>query len=75
MDAGRVSIAEICLHPAYDGSLSFPDVVGKLISAGFESYTVDYRRNSQTYYLPDGDSAAMDMHPSAGIVAAAFDAI
>lgn len=74
MDAERISIAQTCLDAAYDGSLSFPEIVDKLIGAGFEGYTVDYRRSSQTYYLPDGDSATMDMQPSAGSVAAAFDA-
>lgn len=74
MDAERISIAETCLHAAHDGSLSFPEIVGKLIAAGFEGYTVDCRRNSQTFYLPDGDSVALDMQPSAGNVAAAFDA-
>jgi uncharacterized protein YbcV (DUF1398 family) len=74
MDAERISIAETCLNAAHSGSLSFPDIVGKLIGAGFEGYTVDYRRNSQTYYLPDGDSVTMDMQPSASGVAAAFDA-
>lgn len=74
MDAERVSVAETCLQAAHDGSLSFPEIVGKLIAAGFEGYTVDYRRNIQTYYLPDGDSAAMEMPPSTGNVAAAFDA-
>ncbi len=74
MDAERISIAETCLHAAHDGSLSFPEIVGKLIAAGFESYAVDYRRNSQTFYLPDGDSAVLDMQRSAGSVAAAFDA-
>jgi uncharacterized protein YbcV (DUF1398 family) len=74
MDAERISIAETCLNAAHSGSLSFPDIVGKLIGAGFEGYTVDYRRNSQTYYLPDGDSVTMDMQPSASSVAAAFGA-
>ncbi|AZI35860.1 hypothetical protein NT2_10_00030 [Caenibius tardaugens NBRC 16725] len=74
MDAERISIAQTCLLAAHDGSLSFPEIVGKLIASGFEGYTVDYRRNSQTYYLPDGDSVTLDMQPSAGSVAAAFDA-
>ncbi|HEY5796210.1 MAG TPA: DUF1398 domain-containing protein [Bosea sp. (in: a-proteobacteria)] len=74
MDAERISIAEFCLHAAHDGSLSFPEIVGKLIAAGFEGYTVDYRRNSQTFYLPDGDSVALEMRPSADNVAAGFDA-
>jgi len=74
MDAERISIAETCLRAAHDGSLGFPEIVGKLIAAGFEGYTVDYRRNSQTYYLPDGDSVTMDMQRPAGNVAADFHA-
>lgn len=74
MDAERISVAETCLHAAHDGSLSFPEIVGKLIAAGFEGYMVDYRRNSQTDYLPEGDSVTMEMQLSAGNVAAAFDA-
>ena len=63
MDSERIAIAETCLHAAHDGSLSFSEIVGKLIAAGFEGYSVDYRRNSQTYYLPDGDSVAMATEP------------
>ncbi|MCX5496375.1 DUF1398 domain-containing protein [Kaistia dalseonensis] len=74
MDAERISIAENCLHAAHDGSLSFPEIVGRLITAGFEGYTVDYRRNTQTFYLPDGDSVMLDMQPSDGNVAPAFNA-
>lgn len=74
MDAERTSIAENCLHAAHDGSQSFPEIVRTLMSAGFEGYTVDYRRNTQTFYLPDGDSLQLEMIPSAGTVAAAFHA-
>lgn len=74
MDAERRHIAETCLKAAHDGSLAFPEIVGRLIGAGFEGYAVDYRRDSQTFYLLDGDSVALDMAPSAGTVAAAFDA-
>ncbi len=74
MDAHRTAIAKICLQAAHEGSLSFPEIVGKLLAAGFEGYAVDYRRNTQTYYLPDGDSIVLDMRPSAGGVTAEFDA-
>lgn len=74
MDAERISIAKACQEGAHDNSLSFPEFVGKLIAAGFEGYTVDYRRNAQAFYLPDGDSVVLDMHPYAGSVAANFDA-
>jgi uncharacterized protein YbcV (DUF1398 family) len=74
MNEERISIAETCLQGAHNGSLSFPEIVGKLIAVGFEGYAVDYRSNSQTFYLPDGDSVTMGMPRSAGNVAAAFDA-
>lgn len=74
MDADRIAIAKACQDGAHDNSLSFPQIVGKLIAAGFEGYMVDYRRNSQTFYLPDGDSLVLDMHPSSGSIAPAFDA-
>ena len=74
MDAERITIAETCLEAAHDGSLSFPEIVGKLAAAGFEGYTVDYRRNNQTFYLPDGDSVMLEMQPSGRSVASAFDA-
>lgn len=73
MDAERIAIAQACLDAAHHGSLSFPEIVGRLRDAGFEGYAVDYRRNRQIYYLPDGDSAAFDMPESAGSVAAVFD--
>jgi len=74
MDAGQISIAQDCLNAAHGGSLGFPKIVGTLIAANFEGYAVDYRRNTQTYYLPDGDSAVLDMPPSAGQVAEEFNA-
>lgn len=74
MDAERTVIARACLAAAHDGSLGFPAIVGRLIAAGFEAYAVDYRRDTQTFYLPDGDSLELKMSPSSGAVAPAFDA-
>ena len=54
MDAERIAIARRCLDDAHVGGRSFPEIVGELIAAGFEAYSVDYRRSTQTYYLPDG---------------------
>lgn len=73
MDAERIAVAKTCLDAAHDGSLSFPEIIGKLIDAGFEGYAVDYRRNNQAHYLPDGDSVEFDMPHSAGAVAATID--
>lgn len=73
MDAERIAVAKACLDAACDGSLSFPEIIHRLIDARFEGYAVDYRRNSQTCYLPDGDCIALDLPHSAGAVAATFD--
>ncbi|PWR18984.1 DUF1398 domain-containing protein [Zavarzinia compransoris] len=74
MDADRIAIAEACLRAAHDGSLSFPEIVGRLAGAGFEGYAVDYRRHAQIFYRPDGDSVALAMPGGRGPVAAAFAA-
>ncbi|MFN3721657.1 MAG: hypothetical protein ACK4VZ_01320 [Paracoccaceae bacterium] len=74
MDAEKIALAETCLTATHDGSLGFPILLGKLMAAGFEGYAVDYRRNSQTFYLPDGESLVRDLWPSSGQVAAGFDA-
>ena len=74
MHANVKSIAEACSKAAEDGSLNFPQILGKLGDAGIESYLVDYRRALKTYYLPGGESVdVLDSHRHGG-VAAAFDA-
>lgn len=73
MDAQRIAIAQNCLDGAHDNTMSFPDIVGKLIEAGFEGYAVDYRRKTTTYFLPDGDSVALDNMVPDSPIAAAFD--
>lgn len=73
MNAERIAIAKAYLDAAYAGSLSFPEIVGKLMEAGFEGYAVDYRRSTQVYYLPDGDNVEFPTPHITGSVAAAFD--
>jgi len=48
MDAAMVRVAERCLRASEDGSMSFPQIVGALMAAGFESYAVDFRRGMAT---------------------------
>lgn len=74
MDAHHKHTAEACLAAAHDGSLSFPAIIGRLMEAGFEGYTVDYRRSASTYYLPSGDSVEVRHPEQEDPVAAAFDA-
>jgi uncharacterized protein YbcV (DUF1398 family) len=75
MDDRSKQIAERCLRGAQDGSITFPQIVGKLIEGGFESYTVDYRTSRAIYYRPDGDSVELTTHRHAVAIAEAFDAV
>lgn len=74
MNAEKQRVAQACLDAAQNSTLRFPEIVGRLISAGFDSYAVDYRRNAQTFYLPDGDSVVLDMPLARHPVAESFDA-
>ncbi len=62
MDPRLSKVAEACLHGAESNSMTFPEIVGKLMEAGFESYSVDFRRATATYYLPDGESVVLPTH-------------
>lgn len=73
MNAEKKRTAQTCLDAAHEGTKSFPEIVGILIEAGFEGYTVDYRRNSSTYYLPNGDSVELNMHATDGEIAVALN--
>jgi hypothetical protein len=74
MQNERLAIAKQCLAAAYDGSRSFPEIVGALIDAQFEGYLVDYRAGVQTCYGPAGEHAVLAMPHLSGAVAADFDA-
>ncbi|MBT9291648.1 DUF1398 domain-containing protein [Prosthecodimorpha staleyi] len=73
MEAHRIRTAQDCLDAADDRTMPFPAIVGRLIEAGFEGYVVDYRRNTTTYFLPDGDSVVLANRGSDGTVAERFD--
>ncbi len=74
MDARKTEIARTCLAGAEGNTMSFPQIVGALMEAGFEAYAIDFRRAAATYYLPDGDSLVLATHAVGAPVAAAFDA-
>jgi hypothetical protein len=62
MDHRLTQIATECLSGAERNTMTFPQIVGTLSQAGFESYAVDFRRASATYYRPDGDSVVLPTH-------------
>jgi uncharacterized protein YbcV (DUF1398 family) len=73
MDDRLKIIAEACLRGAENNTMTFPQIVGKLMEEGFESYSIDYRRAKAIYYRPDGDSVELATHRFDAPVAAAFN--
>lgn len=73
MNDHQKSVAASCLSAAHDGSLSFPAIVGQLIEAGFESYVIDFRRRTATYYLPSGECVDLADSGDDTTVASSFD--
>lgn len=74
MDSHKISVAKACLDAAESNTMTFPQIAGALMAAGFESYIVDFRRRRTTYYLPDGDSVELAIHEIADPVSPSFDA-
>lgn len=52
---------EQCVHDSHDGRLTFPEVLGRLVEVGVESYWVDYRSQSSTYYLSNNEAICIPM--------------
>lgn len=73
MDDRKAAVARSCLECAHNDTMSFPQIVGTLMQEGFESYLVDFRRATATYYLPDGDSIALPTHTVGMLVAPDLD--
>jgi uncharacterized protein YbcV (DUF1398 family) len=74
MNAEMTAIAQTALTAAYEGTLDFPKIVRMLLEAGFEGYSVDYRRGTTIYFLPSGDSIELAMPETTGSVAPEFKA-
>jgi hypothetical protein len=54
--------------------MTFPQIVGALMGAGFQSYVIDFRRKTATYYLPDGESVVLTTHRADTSIATEFEA-
>lgn len=53
--------------------MTFPEIVGRLMQEGFESYSIDFRRAVATYFLPDGDAIDLPTGDEVLAVAPLFD--
>jgi len=62
MDPRLIDVMRDCTTGSDEERLSFPEVVGRLMQSGVESYHADLRRAEKTYYLPDGESHVVATH-------------
>jgi uncharacterized protein YbcV (DUF1398 family) len=74
LSAENKSVIDDCVKRSHDGTISFGEVVGRLIDLGVETYLADYRRRENVYYLPSGETYAVRMKPPEIAVAETFDA-
>jgi uncharacterized protein YbcV (DUF1398 family) len=74
MNEHQKSVAKACLLAAEENAMTFPEIIGQLMAAGFEGYAIDFRRATATYYLTSGESTELATHKTGVSVAAAFDA-
>lgn len=72
MTPQQADTAATCLNAAYEGTLSFPQIVRALMGAGFESYDVDYRTATATYFLSTGEHLTLPLPEHAHVVSPAF---
>jgi uncharacterized protein YbcV (DUF1398 family) len=74
MNDQQEATARACLEGSEGNPMTFPQIVGMLMEAGFEGYAIDFRRATATYYLPDGEGIELPAHRVDVPVAPTFDA-
>jgi len=74
METSVRTIVDECSKGSEDGSLTFPQVLAKLVEAGIEGYYADLRRSTKTYYTTRGGALEVAAAVVAAPVADAFDA-
>ena len=73
MEQNQIKIAKDCLSAAENDTLNFPQIVGNLIAAGFESYSIDFRLGKAFYFLPNGAAVTLDTHKVSAEIGKDFD--
>lgn len=56
MNTHQETVIYDCAARSAAGTISFGEVVGRLMEIGVERYHADYCRRENTFYLPDGSS-------------------
>lgn len=75
MNTEMQAVAQQCLKGAESGRMNFPQVVAVLAGAGFEGYSVDFRRGLVAYYSPSGEAVELKGAQPSLPVAEDFDTI
>ena len=74
MDEQTRRIVEDGVAASHAGTRSFGEIVGALAAAGIESYRVDYRERTSTYFAKDGSFHVVPVRTPETPVGDAFDA-
>ena len=74
MDTKLEEIAREAAEAAATGTRDFGQILGLLMTSGFDGYLVDFRAATQTFYLPDGTAHAVSIHRTEGPLIESFDA-
>lgn len=69
MKTEQATVIQECAARSAAGTISFGEVVGRLMDAGIERYHADYCRRENTFYLPDGSSLVVAMAHGDGAAA------
>ncbi len=72
MEQAIESIIRETLDASNEGRIHFGQVVGNLIAAGVESYSVDYRCGRIVYYMPSGETLTLELGAPKVDIAAEF---
>jgi len=74
MEQAIESIIRETLEASNEGRIHFGQVIGNLVEAGVESYSVDYRCGRVTYYLPGGETLTLELGVAKSNIADEFSA-
>jgi uncharacterized protein YbcV (DUF1398 family) len=65
IDKQVLDVLTECTQRSMNETITFPEVVQKLIAAGVEFYYADYYQHQKTYYFPNGETHVEQLDPQA----------
>src|SRR5690242_3442664 len=73
MNSEQRRVAKECFEGAEMNTITFPQIIGRLSEAGLESYVVDFRRATTTYFAPDSSSVEFANHSATTDISPTLD--